>query len=68
VLGENVLGTRTAGVDLDRASASPKESLVGSEKLPPTAAGTIVPSLPLAGGVGKCELAVVFIPFWDQGS
>jgi len=66
MLGEDVLGTgssRTAGVGLDRASASLKESLVGSEKVPPTAAGMIALSLPLAEGVGKLELAVVFIPF-----
>jgi len=66
MLGEDVLGTgssRTAGVGLDRASASPKGSLVGSEKVPPTAAGTIALSLPLAEGVGELELAVVFIPF-----
>lgn len=63
-MGEDVLGTgssRTAGVDLDGASARPKESLVGSEKLPPTAAGAL--SLPLAEGVGEFELVVVFIVF-----
>ena len=45
------------------SSASLKESLVGSEKLPPTATGMIALSLPLAEGVGELELAVVFIPF-----
>ena len=47
----------------DGASASPKESLVDSEKVPSTAAGTIALSPPLAEGVGEVELAVVFIPF-----
>ena len=63
MLGVDVPGTgssRTAGVDLDGASAWPKESLVGSEKLPPTAAGTVALSLPLAEGVGEFELAAVF--------
>ena len=46
---------------LDGASARPKESLVGSEKLPPTAAGAL--SLPLTEGVGEFELAVVFTVF-----
>ena len=41
----------------------PKESLVGSEKLPPTAVGTIVFSLPLPEGVGELDWAVVFILF-----
>jgi hypothetical protein len=66
VLGEDVLGTgssRTAGVDLDGASARPKESLVGSEKLPPAAVGPVALSLPLAEGVGELELAVVFMLF-----
>jgi len=55
--------TSLVGVRLDGASASPKESLLGSERLPPTAAGTIALSLPLVEGVGEPELAVVFIPF-----
>ena len=66
MLGEDVLGTgssRTTGAGLDGASASPKESLVGSEKLPPTAVGTVALSLPLPEGVGELELAVVFILF-----
>ena len=66
MLGKDILGTgssRTAGLGLDGASPSPKESLVGSEKVPPTAAGTIALSPPLAEGVGQVELAVVFIPF-----
>ena len=40
-----------------------RKALVGSEKLPPTATGTLAFSLPLAEGVGELELAVVFIPF-----
>jgi len=66
VLGKDILGTgssRTVGLGLDGASACPKESLVGSEKVPPTAAGMIALSPPLAEGVGEVELAVVFIPF-----
>ena len=51
---------------LDELSASPKESLVGSRKLPPTAAGTIALSLPLAEGVGELGLVVVFIPFGSR--
>lgn len=63
MLGEDVPGTgssRTDGVDLDGASARPKESLVGSEKLPPAAVGAVALSLPLAEGVGEL---VVFMPF-----
>ncbi len=66
VLGVDVLGTglsRTAEVDLDGASTRPKESLVGSEKLPPAAVGETALSLPLAEWVGELELAVVFMPF-----
>ena len=66
MLGEDVAGagaglSRIAGVDLGGASTRPKESLVGSEKLPPAAVGAL--SLPLAEGVGELELAVVLMPF-----
>ena len=30
--------------------------------------GTVAPSVPLAGGVGELELAVVFIPFFRSGT